>query len=531
MQIVLLVIAALVGSTCCASAEPISTFIGLTALISSVFGASAAVAGAIGGVIVGGALSVGLNYAAKLLTPSTGSAQIQSQTAPPAANSPESRMSTRQSAPPKRIPYGIVHAGGALVLEECKPPYLYRTYVIANEEIDGLEAIYLGTQQLSFASLTPNTILTPIAVDGQPNFPGRLRVCFRVGKTDQAACPLAMAGFPNLGSTWRQRGCATVTVECHFGADNDEHQALWGISGDPEFLFVMRGIKEYDPRDPTQDRDDPSTWKFSRNPTIAQNDYLRRDFGGRLTPEKIPYDEVALDADWDDGLVACLDGTFIPRYTLDGMVTLNQSPSDVLGQMQTANRGRLVQSSGFVWCASSRPKTSVATIYDAILTGGIHYEAGKAKRDSANFVQTRFIAPDREYNLSDGPPYTVTADEVSDGEKLPATLQFPFTRDHRTVQRLSKAWYDTSRLGKVLTAPVDIRILAEATDQLPNNPITFDCELFPKQAGVWMVGQMTLGDSYASINLDLSQYSASIETDWIATRDEKPFTIADLDVS
>lgn len=529
MHIVIIAIAALVGSTGYACAEPISTFIGLTALISGGLGVSAAVAGAIGGVIVGGALSVGLNFAAKMLMPSTGSGQIQQEA--PTANSSEARMSTRQSAPPKRIPYGIVQAGGALVLEECKPPYFYRTYVISNEEIDGLEAIYLGTQKLSFAALTPNVILTPIAVDGQPNYPGRLRVCFRVGKTDQAACALAMEAFPNLGSDWQQRGCATVTVECHYGTDDTEHQALWGISGDPEFLFVMRGIKEFDPRDPTQDRDDPTTWKFSRNATICQNDYLRRNFGGRIPARKIPYDEVRIDADYDDGLVACLDGTFIPRYTIDGMVTLNQSPADTLGQMQTANRGRLVQSSGLVWCASSRPKTSVATIYDAILTGGIHYEAGKAKRDSVNFVQTRFIAPEREYNLADGPPYTVAADETSDGEKLVATLQFPFTRDHRTVQRLSKAWYDTSRLGKSLTVPVDLRILAEATDQLPNNPITFDCSLFPKQAGIWMVGQLEIGDAYSSINLDLSQYQASIETDWIASRDEKSFVLADLDVS
>lgn len=529
MHILIAALAALVGSTTCASAEPISTFIGLTALISGL-GVSTAVAGAIGGVIVGGALSVGLNFAAKLLMPSTGSAQIQSQ-APVSSNSSEARMSTRQSAPPKRIPYGIVQAGGALVLEECKPPYFYRTYVISNEEIDGLEAIYLGTQKLSFVALTPDTILSPIGVDGQPNYPSRLRVCFRVGKADQAACPLAMEAFPNLGSDWRQRGCATVTVECHYGSDDAEHQALWGISGDPEFLFVMRGIKVFDPRDPTQDKDDPTTWKFSRNACIGQNDYLRRDFGGRVPSFKIPYEEVAIDADYDDDLVACLDGTFIPRYTIDGMVTLNQSPSDTLGQMQTANRGRLVQSSGFVWCASSRPKTSVATIYDAILTGGIHYESGKAKRDTANFVQTRFIAPEREYNLTDGPPYTVQADQDVDQEKLVATLDFFFTRDHRAVQRLSKAWYDTSRLGKTLTVPVDLRILAEATDQLPNNPVTFDCALFPKQAGIWMVGQLEIGDSYAAINLDLSQYQASIETDWIADRDEKPFTVADLDLS
>jgi hypothetical protein len=525
MKIIILVLAAIFCGCAPARAEPISTFIGLTALIEGV-GFSAGVAGAIGGVLVGGALSVGLNFAAKLFQPSTGGSALSSQN-----QSTEARISTRQSTPSKRVPYGIVQAGGALNLEECKPPYFYRQYLISAEEIDGLDAIYIGTQKLNFASLVPDTILTPIPVDGQPNYPARLRVCFRLGKTDQAACPLAMDAFPNLGSDWRQRGIATVTVECHYGSDDNEHQALWGITGDPNFMFVMRGIKVYDPRDPTQDRDDASTWKFRRTAVLAQNDYLRRDFGGRIPARKIPYDEVALDADYDDELVTCLDGSVIPRYTVDGMVTMNQSPGDTITQMCTANRGTPVQTSGTVRVASSRPKTPVATIYDAILAGGLHYENGKAKRDSVNYVQTRFIAPDREYNLNDGPPWFVQDDIDSDGEKLVATLQLPYTRDYRIAERLAKAFYDTARLGKNMTVPVDLRLLAEARDQLPNNPINFDCSLFPKQQGTFKVGQMSLGDAYSSINLDLSQYDASIERNWLASRDEKPFTIADLDMS
>lgn len=530
MQILIIAIASLIGATQAAHPEPISTTIGLTALITGL-GASAAVAGAIGGAIVGGVLSVGINYGISLLRGTTSGANQTQQQYSATANSPEARLSTRQSAPSKRIPYGVVHAGGALCLEECKPPYFYRTYMISAAEIDGLDAIYLGTQKLSFTALTPNTILTPIAVSGQPAYNTRLRVCFRVGTSDQAVCPLALAGFPDIGSEWRQRGIATVTVECHYGSDDAEHQLLWGLSGDPEFLFVMRGIKIFDPRDPTQSIDDAATWKYSNNAVLAQNDYLRRDFGGRIPSSKIQYDEVALDADFDDGMIYCNDGTYIKRYTVDGMVTLNQSPADTLSQMLSANRGAVVQSSGQVWAASSRPRTSVATIYDAILAGGIHYQNDKAKRDLVNFVQTRAILDEREYNLADGPPYTIEDDQTADGERLVATLNLPFTRDHRRVQRLAKAFYDNSRLGKALSVPVDLRILAEATDQLPNNPVTFESEIFPKPGGVYRVGQLTIGESYGSVNLDLTQYDAELETDWTPATDEQPFTVAEIDVS
>jgi hypothetical protein len=62
-------------------------------------------------------------------------------------------------------------------------------------------------------------------------------------------------------------------------------------------------------------------------------------------------------ADWDDGLVLRKDGTFFKRHTIDGVVTLNQSPVTVIAGMISANRGRILESAGTVWSASSAPET------------------------------------------------------------------------------------------------------------------------------------------------------------------------------
>jgi len=265
-----------------AKAEPISIFIGLTALLEGT-----ALAG-LGGSIVGGILSIGLSFAAAALSHrGTGPLDFQQ-----GSNLSDQQVSTRQSTPPKRIPYGTSFIGGALFFEKVKPPYLYRGYLISARKIKGLSGVFIGTNRLQFASFAPNTILTPLGIVGQPDYPNRLQVSIRHGEDDQAIDPLLAADFTSLDASFRQRGIATVVLRYHYGTDDDEHRSLWGTSGRANTYFLVDGVSVYDPRDPTQDRDDESTWKFSRNATLVQTDYLRQNYGGRINADKIDFDKI-----------------------------------------------------------------------------------------------------------------------------------------------------------------------------------------------------------------------------------------------
>jgi hypothetical protein len=474
------------------------------------------------------AISIGLTYASQALFNQSGSDSIGSAgTVNPAV----AKISTRQSAPPKRIPYGTVHCGGALLFEEVKPPYLYRMYAVSAREINAFKKIYIGTREVPFSSLTPGVILAPKHVPENPPFHTRLQVSVRHGTAAQTICPLLAAAFPNLASTFRQQGIATVTLQYHFGSSTDERQALWGIYGDPQPFFLIEGVKVYDPRDSAQDRDDATTWEFSNNATLCQTDYLRAEYGGRIKAERIDWDKTAISANYDDETIGCANGEFVRRHTVDGLILLNQSPADVLGGMLASNRSAIAMSGRKVWVSSSKPKDPVATIYDGIIAGGIEYQADKPKRDLVNTVQTRFVAPEREYNLTDG-PILVDDDAVTeDGESLTATLQFPFVNDHRKVQRLQKAFKNTSRKGRKISVPVDLRILAEATDDLVDNPVHVSSDLFPQCNVIYNVNQYTLSDNFTTLTLDCSEYDKSIENDWTPSTDEQAFTVASLDVS
>lgn len=518
-------------------AEPISTAIGLSALIAG-FGVTAATAGVIGGAIVGVAFSVGVNVLARALTAKPTDAGASDSN----INAPESRLTEKQSIPSKRIIYGSALVGGAIFFEAVKAPYLYIGYLICAKPISAFRKMWIGTSEISLPGFTPGSALVPISSVGQPNYPGRLLVSFRLGATTQAIDPILAADFASLSSEFRQRGIATAVVRFRFGADQAEFTALWGQVSRPNALFLVDGVAVCDPRNPAHRTDwnpsDPidtaaaeATWSFSNNASLCQAHYLTQPYGGRIIPQRIDWDKVAIAAEYDDGLVGCADGTLIKRHTMDGMITLNQKPFDVMKEMLTANRGFVLESAGRIWVSSSKPRTPIATIHDGILTGAVQYQAARAKRDLVNKVRSRFVASEREYQVSDGPILSRTDLQASDGEILEATLSFPFTLDHRRDQRLTKAFLENSRLGRLVTCSVDIDILEKCDDELIGNAVTFDSRLFPQLNGNYLVTAIGFAPTFASMELALVEYDSSIESNWIAATDEQPFTLAALNVT
>lgn len=517
--------------------EPISALIGLTSLISSIIGGSSIAffgatitAASIGGAIVSGAIAIGLSLAAAAFAPRGSASPGQQQTFQ--VNTPEIRYSERQAVPSKRIIFGEAQVGGALFFEETQTPYLTMGFLICADEINAFKRCWIGEQEIAFTGgFTENTVLTPIDIDGQPDYPGNLRACFRTGSDSQLIDALIDQDYTNLPSTFRQRGTATAVFRFNFGANQDAFTALWGQVQRPNPLMLVEGVKVYDPRDPLQSQDDASTWAYSNNASLVQTHYLRADFGGRIPVDRIDYDEIAISADWDDTLVGCLDGTFIRRHTVDGVVKLNQAPAEVLRGMLSANRGMVLEQGGRVWVQSSYPQESAFTITDNLLAGGIEFVGSKPKRDDINRLRSRFISSEREYQTVDGPILDRADLQVTDGEVLEATLDLPFTLDHRRAQRLQKAYLETSRLGKRISCRVDVRLLAMAKGRIVGRACTFQSDLFPDANGVYLVANCGFVDNFSALELSLIEYDRDIETDWNADDDEQAFDEADLDVS
>lgn len=514
--------------------EPVSTFIGLTALIAAGLGTSAATAGLIGGVFISGALSIGVSLVSSMLQPHAGTGDIGSvDTTLADTSAPQAvQVTERQALPSKRVIVGSAYVGGALFFEQVKPPYLTMGVLLNYGQISGVDKVFVSTNQLAFAGgIVPNTILTPAGVEEQPNYPNRLQASFRFGSATQLIDPLIAVDYTNIDSEFRQRGIATAVYRFHFGADQTEFTALWGQVARPSMYQVVRGVTCYDPRDPTQSLADPTTWQWTRNATLVQAYYLTQPWGGRIPTANMVWSKIAASADYDDSVMACADGTLIPKGTVDGVITLDARPSDVMQNLLTANRGRVLESSGQVWVASSQPKTPIATIHDGIIASGVKYQAAKAKRDLLNKVQVRFVSPDQDYQLVDGPILSRADLQTADAEVLPGTIALDYTQDHRRAQRLQKAYLDSARLGRTITVSVDLDLLAIVLDELLDSVVTFSSALFSLANGTYLITAVALSDDCTTLSLALTEYDATIETAWNPATDEQPFTLAPLDAS
>jgi hypothetical protein len=336
--------------------------------------------------------------------------------------------------------------------------------------------------------------------------------------------------FSSGNRKFLQSGIATAVFRYHFGANTTEFTQLWGQVSRPVAYFNVRGAAAYDPRDATQSLSDPTTWKFTNNATLCQAYYLTQPWGGRIPTANILWDKITDSANYDDQPVACKDGTYIKRYTIDGVLTLNEKPYDVVPKLLTANRGLLCESAGKVWISSSKPKTPTFTISDKIIAGSFQFQSAKAKRDLVNKLQVRFVATEQDYQVIDGPILSRTDLQASDQEILPATLELDYTLDNRRAQRLQKAFLESSRLGKTITVPVDISLLANIDDELLGSVGNFASVLWPQLNGQYQVTGWGFSDDFSSISLALTQYDGSIETDWNAAVDEQPFTLFPIDL-
>jgi hypothetical protein len=495
------------------------------------FGAPLALVNAValgGGTLITSAIIAGANVALN--------AALASQAGPNSAlNTPDVKGSVRQPKPPKRVVYGQCRVGGALFfLEDSLPPYLYVGLLLSDRRISAVDAIYAGTTPVGFDA-TGAAATTPYA----PSAGVRLYRSLRLGDPGQPEDPILAADFPALPSTFRQRGIAAAVLKAHYGVDYEEFVQLWGNVQIPNFLFDVRGAPLYDPRDPTQvmysDPNDQAevdaamaTWKYSNTAALVQADYLIQPYGARILPRRIGWDEVAEAAAYDEERVACKDGTTQQRYTIDGVVTMNQGRADVMSGMLSANRGFVVQNQGRVWVTSSRPlatQQGLPTIHDGMWVGQIQYRAASPKKNLVNRVRCTFVAPDREYNTVDGPILTDDALVAVDGELLEATIDLPFTTDHRRAQRLTKGYKIAARLGRTISGPLNLDILGVAAGMV----VTVSSVLYPFMNGTYQVQVAGYSDDFSNIPVTLVEYDPTINGQWDAATDEQDFTIIDYD--
>lgn len=499
---------------------------------------------------IGLGLAIGASYALQAINQPKSGSGIGATAA--AINSPESRGNIQQSAPIKRWIYGRARVGGGVFfLDDTKPPYLYLGLLLSGRQISGISGVHISVNDIALSSSAFDQIVTPLAVDGQIYTKAgvnRLLMAFGNGDPDQALDPILAAAFPNLASTFRQQGIARAVFRFTYGDSADDFEAMWGTGVSvPSPLIDVNGTPLYDIRDPTQryptdwrDAEDVAdamaTWKYTRNgvdvgrtSSLVQADWLGHPSGVNYPVGRIRWDEIAKGADFDEQPVANKDGTSRPRSTIDGVITLDQSPRSVMESMLTTNQGFLVQDRGRGWVQPSMPRTPVLTIDDDMLLGGFEFQANRAKGDLVNEVTAKFSSFERDNQDTDAP--TLRDEDLieSDGEVLPRNIRLPLTGDNRAAQQITKQYMATSRLPRSFSGSIKVRAIVDGLKA--GACVRIGTSLYEHMNGLYDVVSTGFLDDFSGLPISLRECDPNIPINWNAAEDEQDFTLPALNVS
>ncbi len=273
----------------------------------------------------------------------------------------------------------------------------------------------------------------------QENF-SPYRISFHTGSPSQLADPLLVSEVEEWTTNHKLSGIAYVYARLQWGDD------VWG-DGVPNISAVLDGKSVYDPRS--------GLTEFSNNWALCINDYLKDADGLGATDSEVDEANIIAAANACDELVP-IDtlGATQRRYTLDGVVDLNQSPRSILDQMLTAGAGSLSYTQGVFKLFAGVYTAPVKTLTVNDLSGSIRVRPKPSMMDSFNAVKGVFADPDHYWEASDFPPVTNSFYETQDGgERRYIDIELPFTTNSIRAQRLAKIMLEKSRQGITVSWP------------------------------------------------------------------------------
>ena len=287
---------------------------------------------------------------------------------------------------PRRIVYGKTRVSGTLVYAETsgsKNEFLNLIVVFTGHEIDSYQEIYFNDIKIATVS---GGVLTY-----QSDWGSFAAIYMYDGTQTDACANMISHSAGGWTSAHKLLGCAYT----YFRLTYDENHFASGI---PNIKVVMKGKKIYDPRS--------GVTAWSDNPALCIRDYmlLSNGNGGMgCSPAEIHAASFTAAANTCDATITIPGGTE-KRYTLNGVVTLDGTPSSFIVSMLTSMAGQALYSEGVWKLYAGETFSSVATLDESWLNGGISFKTASSKNDRANNITGTFTNPDDSYSDTAFPP-------------------------------------------------------------------------------------------------------------------------------
>ncbi|MCW0979423.1 phage tail protein [Agrobacterium sp. BT-220-3] len=390
--------------------------------------------------------------------------------------------------------------------------YNAEVFALANGWCDGLEnyCFVYGERRALIQVGNVGGEAAHYHVDG---FSDKISIRFYDGRPGQPVDAKLVADTATLGNVWKNTsvnaGLCYVIVERLYDS------ALFE-KGKPEFEFVMRGLREYDPRkDSTvaggsgpQRINNPATWVFTRNPAVHRLNYqlglMALNSGRTLIGEGKSLGQLDLSTYFVAMNVCDTIKAGKPTYECGLWVTGADDHTEILKEFEDAMAGYGLNRRGLSGVIAGAPQIPVMEITKDDLDIGrdSEYQFKKSAFERYNHLSGQFLSIEDNWNPQSLKPVYSNADVAADGRNRQTSNDFLQVTDPDIAQYLLTIRYRQNRMGGTAALPVSLRVGLKVQEG----------EWIVWNGRTWMISEWICDESF-NITLKLSETSADIYDD------------------
>jgi len=351
---------------------------------------------------------------------------------------------SRGATTAQQLVYGEVRKGGTITYMESNGTnneYLHQIICVAGHEVNAIGDIYINDQVVTLDG--SGNVTSSAWVDANSN-PVILIKKFEGSATQNVYNDLSFTDGPTWqgkdtddDTNFRGQGIACLYVRLKFDANVFSQ-------GVPLFTAKIQGKKLYDPRS--------GSTSYSSNAALAVRDYLVSKYGLNNSGA-INETSFSSAANTCDETVSLSAGGAEKRYEINGAITLDQTPGNILADMMTACAGTLFWGVGQWQLKVGEYTSSVKTLTLDDLRSPITLDTKHSRRDNFNIVRGTFVDAATDYVRADYPEIKSSTFISSDnGIESAIDLSLPLTTSSTMAQRLAKMTLFRAREQMTLTA-------------------------------------------------------------------------------
>ncbi|RVJ36256.1 phage tail protein [Sinorhizobium medicae] len=394
-------------------------------------------------------------------------------------------------------------------------------FILANGWCDGLEPyVYMYGEKYDLVAQA--TIGNEVArygvqgfIDGDGN--SAISIRFYDGQPGQGVDQRLVEVTANLGNKWKVT--SKLAGMCYVVVERYYHLEFFRDAGrgKPDIDFVLRGLREYDPRkDSTvaggsgpQRLNTPSTWVHTKNPAVHRLNYqlgLRALVSGRtLIGEGKSLGQIDL-ATYFVAMNVCdtLRSNGKKTYECSVFVSGDDDHTEVLKQFDDAMAGYGLNRRGLSGVIPGPPQIPVKdlTAADIPIDRAKDVQFRPSAFERFNHLSGQFTSIESMWNPESLKPVYVNADIAADGRNRQTSIDFLQVTDPDIAQYLLNIRYRQNRMGGKATVPVSRRFGLAVQEG----------EWITWRGKTWLISEWR-ADERLRITLVLSETSAAIYDD------------------